>query len=111
MEDFEKLPLWKSGLDIAKLCNLIVVPREKSVDNFQKTVKKCWKEANFVNNNKAEYKNKELILLDIKEIPLSSTKVRKLFLEKKSIDFLVSSSVKNFLNKNRDNIENYWKKV
>ena len=87
-DSFLKFHLWKEPHEILKLSKIIVVEREGKLEKVREYVKE------YFPNLK---ENRDIFLLNIRRIDISSTEIRKRIREGKSIYCLVPESVERYI--------------
>lgn len=88
-DTLKELYTWKSIEDVCRLCSFVVVNRSSNKDDMNKEIFKI----------KKKYAA-DILVVDIPNIEISSTDIRKRLLSGKSIRYLVSENVDEYINKN-----------
>ncbi|MBD5552838.1 MAG: nicotinate-nicotinamide nucleotide adenylyltransferase [Desulfovibrio sp.] len=110
-QDFLLLPEWKDGLDLPSLCNLVIVPRgDYNKSDFEFQSHKFWpdcKRAEFAPLEKCLHETgaalrhvsgTHLFWLPLPVLDISATRIRKLWLCDRNVDYLVPAPGLKILN-------------
>ena len=112
MDDYLQLHTWYHGLDLYKLCHLIVVSRgTTSFADFCRATKTLWPNS-VPNPNGEEFcriaDQAKSYFLDIPWLNISSTMLRNRWLKGLSLDFLVPDAVLQLLTENKLEVNAAW---
>lgn len=122
-QDFPLLPQWWHGLDLPKECTLVIAPRsEYSADAFMAQVNTFWPGATRKSGPEDNCTREscamallpsgaKLILLPTPPLDISSSRIRKLWLCHKNIDYLVPEPVQQILNAQAEAIRACWQET
>ncbi|MBQ9536381.1 MAG: nicotinate (nicotinamide) nucleotide adenylyltransferase [Desulfovibrionaceae bacterium] len=110
-DDYAQLATWYQGLDLPKLCHLIVVPRGAyGLADFWRTTTNLWPSA--------EKHEKDLacglpfggqsFFAPIKWLDISATEIRQRWCRGQSLDFLVPSCVLELLTAQKSSVQKAW---
>ncbi|MEC4815151.1 MAG: nicotinate (nicotinamide) nucleotide adenylyltransferase [Scytonema sp. PMC 1069.18] len=94
LDAFQTLPHWYRGQELARLCNWLIAPRFLSGENITQSESICKQVAQKLTEQSA---NIHWQLLNIPLVGLSSSLIRNLCRDRKSIRYLVPKSVKIYI--------------
>lgn len=120
-QDYELLSEWYNGLELPKICNLVIAPRGVySRDDFMRQTKKFWPDCGPVLTGPADActgekcwrialaQGSSVYLLPAPHLAISSTRIRRLWLCGKNIDYLVPWPALALLEKERGAVRACW---
>lgn len=116
--DFGLLPEWHRGLELNQLCNLVIVPRGAySVDDFLADAWKFWREEAKACENLQDAEIRifrtrnghDVIYLPVHWLDISATLIRRLWLERGNLDYLVPAPALEILNLERQAVAACWR--
>lgn len=122
--DFALLPEWRNGLALPDYCDLVIAPRNNmDFAEFLLLCKKMWPEKIIIPGEPEIFHDKNcgkvfhvsiegsgrIFFLQIPFLDISSTYIRKLWLEGEKVDFLVPFAVLDLLEKKRSVVTMCWR--
>ncbi|SDN56366.1 nicotinate-nucleotide adenylyltransferase [Desulfonauticus submarinus] len=108
--DFISLPSWYQGNMLINYANLIVVRRKEIALRQIQETSEIYLRAKRIDNYSWSKNDNKIFLLNCLNIYISSSEIRKKFLTKRNINFLVPREVEILLNKYKIIAEKCWQK-
>lgn len=110
-EDFCKLSTWYRGKEIPYMTDIVVVPRDSASHNdFVLTIERDWPEAKEDNPfNWLLPNGHKFIYQPLPRLDISSSLLRKKWLNHCDITFLLPKNVERMLEEQRNDIQNIWR--
>lgn len=117
--DYELLPEWYRGVELIKLTNLVIVPRgDFSFFDLVRVSEEYYQGLSagkiYTKNSKMEIEyimhpaGNKLLYLPLRFLDISSSYIRKLWIHRKNIDFLVPEQAAIILKNNSNILGKYW---
>ena len=111
-DDYAQLGTWYRGLELPKLCHLLVVNRgDYSYAEFCSTTKTLWPEAQILADSKRAFKlplGGQSFLIKVSSIEVSSTELRRRWEKGLSLNFLVPEEVLRLLSIHASSVTKAW---
>ncbi len=106
---FLELPKWRRGLEIPDLASLVVVNRWEAAVEVAGFIAKNWPDAQQRDEGVWAFPEGHTVrLMDIPRLDIKGGHVRRRWLERRSLRFLVPPGVEALLNERVSEIEEYW---
>lgn len=106
---FLELPKWRHGMEIPDLASLVVVNRWEAADEVADFVGAHWPEAKQRETGVWAFPEGHTIrLLDIPRLDIKGGQVRRRWLERRNLRFLVPPGVEQMLDERAREVEEYW---
>lgn len=108
---FLELPNWRRGLEIPDLASMIVVNRWEAAEAVEGFINEQWPEAEKAEENVWAFGEGHTVrLLDIPRLDVKAGLIRRHWLERRDLSYLVPSAVVALLEDRSDLVESYWGK-
>lgn len=106
---FLELPKWKRGLELPNLASFIVVNRWEAAGEVAGFVEDHWPEAVCETTGLWRFPDGATVhLIDIPRLDIKGGQIRRRWLERRDLSFLVPDGVKAFLEEHADEVERCW---
>lgn len=107
---FLELPNWRRGLEIPELASMVVVNRWEAAEEVAEFIATQWPEARLENGAWVFPQGNTIRTLDIPRLDIKGGHVRRRWLERRSLRYLVPSAVEVLLEEREELVEAYWGK-
>ena len=113
--DFMLLPSWSRGLELLRVCSLVVAPRgEFSVEDFFALGRKMWPDARAAEDGGfpcmiiPAWPEAKIHYLPLPYLEISASRIREMWLLDKNIDLLMPEPAQRLLSENRGAVRTCW---
>lgn len=107
---FLELPNWRRGMEIPELASMVVVNRWEAATEVADFIAAQWPDARREDDVWHFPEGHTVRLLDIPRLDVKGGQIRRRWLERRNLRYLVPSGVEALLEERAEEIENYWGK-